>query len=176
MRVFWQRGYDKTSVDDLEAETGVGRKSLYRVFQDKPALFLAALRQYRQLMSKEVLAPLRRPKAGLAEVEGLLMTLCRRAETPEGRMGCLICNTALEWGSAWPEASEQVEGYWRDLQQALRSALRQDRLGSRLTEPELQREANFLLAVVQSLCVMARSGARPEVLQDVVHTALLRLR
>jgi AcrR family transcriptional regulator len=39
-QVFWSKGYDGVTIDDLVAGMGVGRPSLYAVFGDKRAIFL----------------------------------------------------------------------------------------------------------------------------------------
>src|SRR5260370_14206898 len=46
IRVFWAKGYDAVTVDDLVAGMGVARPSLYAVFGDKAALFMRSLRAY----------------------------------------------------------------------------------------------------------------------------------
>jgi AcrR family transcriptional regulator len=43
---FWERGYEKTSMQDLVDRMGIGRRSLYDTFGDKHSLFLRALRRY----------------------------------------------------------------------------------------------------------------------------------
>src|SRR6185369_919760 len=45
-QVFWSKGYDGTTIDDLVDGMGVGRPSLYSVFGDKRTLFLRVLRAY----------------------------------------------------------------------------------------------------------------------------------
>ena len=47
-RVFWNRGFEHTSLDDLCAATGLGRSSLYAAFGDKRALYLKALARYEE--------------------------------------------------------------------------------------------------------------------------------
>ncbi len=49
MHVFWQHGYEGTSLSELVEQLGVGRQSLYDTFGDKHALYLAALDRYRQI-------------------------------------------------------------------------------------------------------------------------------
>ena len=49
MQLFWQRGYEATSIGDLVEHLGVGRQSLYDTFGDKYALYLEALDRYRDL-------------------------------------------------------------------------------------------------------------------------------
>ena len=48
VQVFWSRGFEGTSIADLEEATGLGRQSLYNAFGDKRHLFLAALEHYRR--------------------------------------------------------------------------------------------------------------------------------
>src|SRR6201982_3798200 len=45
-QVFWSKGYDGGTIDDLVAGMGVGRPSLYAVFGDKRTLFLRVLKTY----------------------------------------------------------------------------------------------------------------------------------
>ena len=46
IQVFWSKGYDGVTVDDLVDGMGVGRPSLYSIFGDKRTLFLRVLRAY----------------------------------------------------------------------------------------------------------------------------------
>lgn len=176
MIVFWQKGFERASVTDLEAGTGVGRKSLYRAFRDKEDLFLAALGNYRRFMGEENLAPLLEDDADLADIDALLRKLASLGGTPEGAMGCLICNTAVELGKEMPEAARHVDGYFDQTRAAMLNALKGAAAKGQivLAADELLREANFLLAVIQSLCVLGRAGASKETLDDVVSSALKR--
>jgi len=60
-QVFWSKGYDGVTIDDLVAGMGVGRPSLYAVFGDKRTIFLRVLRAYAEtkgaLAAKALLAP-----------------------------------------------------------------------------------------------------------------------
>jgi len=176
MMVFWQKGYERTSVADIEAGTGVGRKSLYRTFRDKKELFIAALGNYRVFMVQENLAPLLKTGADLSDVETLLNKLSSLGGTPQGGMGCLICNTAVELGNDMPEAARHVEMYFGQIRAAMLNALEGAVAKGQivLADEELPREANFLLGIVQSLCMLGRSGSSRETLEDVARCALKR--
>ena len=60
-QVYWLKGYDGVTIDDLVAGMGVGRPSLYAVFGDKRALFLRVLKAYAEkkgaLAAKALLSP-----------------------------------------------------------------------------------------------------------------------
>ena len=45
-QVYWLKGYDGVTIDDLVAGMGVGRPSLYAIFGDKRTLFLRVLKDY----------------------------------------------------------------------------------------------------------------------------------
>jgi TetR/AcrR family transcriptional regulator, transcriptional repressor for nem operon len=177
MMVFWRKGYERTSVGDLEEETGVGRKSLYRAFHDKEDLFLASLAAYRRFMNEDNLAHLIREDADLETIRALLDRLAGLGGTAEGSMGCLICNTAVEVGRDHPEVSRHVEGYFDQIRRGMTLALRNaaSRGQVRLTEGEIAQEANFLFGVVQSLCVFGRAGVEAKAMRDVVASAMRRL-
>src|ERR1700739_4001531 len=61
IQVFWSKGYDGVTIDDLVAGMGVGRPSLYAVFGDKRAIFLRVLKAYAEkkgaLAAKALLSP-----------------------------------------------------------------------------------------------------------------------
>src|SRR5271155_385664 len=60
-QVFWSKGYDGVTIDDLVAGMGVGRPSLYSVFGGKRTLFLRVLKDYAAkkgaLAAKALLSP-----------------------------------------------------------------------------------------------------------------------
>src|SRR3954469_25133748 len=60
-QVFWSKGYDGVTIDDLVAGMGVGRMSLYAVFGDKRTLFLRVLKAYAgargALLAKAIFSP-----------------------------------------------------------------------------------------------------------------------
>jgi len=177
MSVFWRKGYERTSVADLEESTGIGRKSLYRKFEGKERLFLAALANYQDLMAKQNLSALMRAEADLADIRNLLENLVKIASTPEGSMGCLICNTAVEFGRENEAIANHVDAYFDQIRRALRNAL-EGAIAKKqieLAPAEITAEVNFLFGILQSLCVLGRAGLSKNALKDVVGTALKRL-
>ena len=177
MMVFWRKGFEATSVTDLEVETGVGRKSLYRTFHDKHDLFLKALETYRRLLSARNLAPMMEPDACLDTISRFLRGLAAYGGTDEAKMGCLICNTAMERSTEDPEAARQVQLYFDQIRRAFANALNGAvKRGELPADTDISRHANYLLGILQSICVLGRSGADADVILDVVETALAGLR
>ncbi|MBH5319654.1 TetR/AcrR family transcriptional regulator [Paenibacillus sp. GSMTC-2017] len=46
MQLFWEKGYEATSLSDLTSKMGIQKPSIYATFGDKKELFEAALRKY----------------------------------------------------------------------------------------------------------------------------------
>ena len=98
--VFWERGYEATSVADLEHATGLSRSSIYQAFGDKRELYQAALEHYRARWIEPRLAAMSAPGAGLAEIRAYLAVLAEFFESDPGiaMRGCLVVNGVSELG------------------------------------------------------------------------------
>jgi AcrR family transcriptional regulator len=68
MEVFWLKGYEATSMQDLVVAMGINRASLYATFEDKRQLFLAAIAHYDDTVVRPAIAPLEAPGAAKAEI------------------------------------------------------------------------------------------------------------
>src|ERR1700755_916964 len=71
-QVFWSKGYDGVTIDDLVAGMGVGRPSLYSVFGDKQTLFVRALKAYAEKKGARAAEALLSPQALRASLAGFL--------------------------------------------------------------------------------------------------------
>ena len=89
-QVFWSKGYDGVTIDDLVEGMGVGRPSLYAVFGDKREIFLRVLRAYAErkgvLAAKALLSP-----QGLRDsIAGFLRFAVESATEKGSARGCLL--------------------------------------------------------------------------------------
>ncbi|MGA9017624.1 MAG: TetR/AcrR family transcriptional regulator [Candidatus Cybelea sp.] len=90
IQVFWSKGYDGVTVDDLVAGMGVGRPSLYSIFGDKRTLFLRVLKAYAEKKGALAAAALHSPRT-LRDSLGAFMRNAVETATEEGSApGCLL--------------------------------------------------------------------------------------
>ena len=82
-QVFWSKGYDGVTIDDLVAGMGVGRPSLYAVFGDKRTIFLRVLRAYAETKGARAAKALLSPQALRDSLAGFLRHAVESA-TEEG--------------------------------------------------------------------------------------------
>src|SRR5262249_24207113 len=82
--LFWEQGYEATSISDLEQRTGLNRSSLYHEFGSKHELFEAALECYADRVIAQLLADLRNDEATLDTVAALFRRLAKLFRTHTG--------------------------------------------------------------------------------------------
>jgi len=177
MREFWGRGYRETSVDNLVEATGVQPGSLYNAFPGgKRGLFLKALDRYSKLVVPEKLGALEDPGAGMAELRAYFDGLVDDLTTPEGRMGCLMVNSAMELAAEDSEVGAIVRNHMqrleRNAEQALRNAQRRGEIAAHM-DPHAK--ATQLMATGMGLMVVGKTGPGRKVLETIVEAAFAGL-
>ena len=89
-QVFWSKGYDGVTIDDLVAGMGVGRPSLYAVFGDKRAIFLRALKAYAEAKGARAATALLSPQNLRDSIAGFLKYAVESATEKGSARGCLL--------------------------------------------------------------------------------------
>jgi TetR/AcrR family transcriptional repressor of nem operon len=107
MELFWQRGYEATSVQDLVERTGVGRRSMYDTFGDKHSLYLLALARFTGAAETAFRQAAATATDGLSGVRGLFAVLLT-SDSDDDRRGCLVVNSATEVGPSDDAAAEHL--------------------------------------------------------------------
>lgn len=110
VRRFWARGYEATSVRDLETATGVGMTSLYNAFGGKRELFRSALEHYSECRTRECLREIECLPSAADRIRTFVARITEAALGDPDRMGCLVINTAIELGPHDKEIREIVAG------------------------------------------------------------------
>src|SRR2546426_9663255 len=94
LQVFWQKGYEGTSLSDLTEAMGINRPSLYAAFGNKEELFRKVLALYFKGPSAYAHESLQRPTAR-AVVEHLLHGAINMLTGPKSPSTCMWVNCAL---------------------------------------------------------------------------------
>jgi AcrR family transcriptional regulator len=89
-QVFWSKGYDGVTIDDLVAGMGVGRPSLYAVFGDKRAIFLRVLKAYAERKGASAAKALLSPLSLRDSITGFLRYAVKSATVKGSARGCLL--------------------------------------------------------------------------------------
>src|ERR1700761_7834454 len=89
-QVFWSKGYDGVTIDDLVAGMGVGRPSLYAIFGDKRTIFLRVLKAYAERKGAAAAKALLSPQGLRDSIAGFLRYAVESATEKGSARGCLM--------------------------------------------------------------------------------------
>ncbi len=175
MRVFWERGYAATSVQDLVEGTGLSRSSLYNTFESKQGLYQQALRRYQAVTTAnvELLA-----EAGSVKelVRRLLMRIVEDELGDPQRRGCLVANATLELAGHDKAVAELVAHNFLRLQKALEKLIvRGQQTGEIRPDRNPRALARFFVNTMQGMRVLSKGSTqanRRQCLLDVIDVAL----
>ncbi|MEV4257098.1 TetR family transcriptional regulator [Spirillospora sp. NPDC049652] len=174
LELFWERGYEGTSMADLVERTGVARASLYATFGGKHDLYVRALDLYGR-SQPDIVEELSRPGPVLPGVRALVERFAAESRGPSLR-GCMVVNAAVEMAGRDATAARQVEASWTHLETALTSALIRARAQGELSADRDPRAlARFLLVLLQGMRVLGRAPGGEERLRDAADQALALL-
>ncbi|ASR49511.1 TetR family transcriptional regulator [Paenibacillus kribbensis] len=96
MELFWEKGYEATSLSDLTAKMGIQRPSLYAAFGDKKELFEAALRKYNQFHASYVRARLQSVPSVKEALRAFFEGIVAEAYGEVPNRGCFCLNVMVE--------------------------------------------------------------------------------
>ena len=93
MKLFWGKGFDATSVDELANAMGIGRPSMYNAFGDKEAIFMRCLAHYDETTVSGPLRILAEAPTAAAAIEGYLQAIAVGGSGDPTHRGCLFVST-----------------------------------------------------------------------------------
>ncbi len=159
MNVFWEKGYEATSVQDLVDATGINRFSMYQAFGDKRGLFLRALEHYFRRVLPQILHLSEDAAGGVTTIRRYFEALETTIMSPLGHRGCFGQNTGIELAHRDDAALEPLNSMYAELNRNFERALETARTRSDIKPGTPVAEiARFLVTVAQGMILMAKTG------------------
>lgn len=156
MRAFWVKGFDATTLDDLEAVTGLGRGSLYGAFGDKRALFLKAIERYVGHTIERHANDLD-PAGGKAAIVGFFAAVCSDAGSDAQHRGCMLTNCSVELAARDADVAARVEHHLTALERRFVRAIETAQArGEIAPDRDAEGLARVLIAALQGIQVLAK--------------------
>lgn len=173
MELFWEKGYESTSIQDLLDGLGINRFSLYATFTGKRELFGSALDRYLEEQVAPQVREMWEGREGFGAIRRYFEALLARATGPAGWWGCLMVNTAVEMAPRDRGAARQVKAFMETMEEAFyRALVRARKAGEVQSVMPARLLAQFLTGTVLSLQVLARTRAPLRELKRQVELAL----
>jgi len=173
MHVFWEKGYEGTSMADLIESIGMKAPSLYAAFGNKDAIFKEVVQKYLPIVVNGQLATLNNTSDIVEAVENTLKECVRLFTSPDNPHTCLIMTAAI---NASPEHQDHVvslramrEDYRNAWVQRFERAEQERQLSGKMSPQQL---ADFYVTLIQGMSLRAKDGANK---QDLTRTAEIAL-
>ena len=173
MEVFWTRGYEGASIQDLVKHMGINRQSMYDTFGDKHSLFLEALDRYREIQSRKLFEVLERPGSMKRNLRQLFEEAVARSLSAEGRRGCFVGNSMSELAGRCKETATRTCNSVASAEKMFQKALQRGKEQGELRRvSDTRAVARFLYSNLQGLLLMAKATRDRKLLNDVVKVTL----
>ncbi|MGW8754539.1 TetR/AcrR family transcriptional regulator [Bacillus wiedmannii] len=96
MQLFWEKGYEATSLSDLTSRMGIQRPSIYSAFGDKKELFEAALRRYTMSRASDIRNRLQSHSSVKESFSIFFADVVNEEYAGDLSKGCFCINTMVE--------------------------------------------------------------------------------
>ena len=173
MEVFWEHGYEGTSMTDLTGAMGINSPSLYAAFGGKEELFRAAVGLYGETEGGLTDRALREEPTACAAIEAMLRDNALAYSTGQGPRGCMIVLA----GSTYTTRSESVRDFLIECRAETVEQVR-TRIDRGITDGDLPATidaamiADFYTTVLYGLSIRARDGAATAELNKIIDGAM----
>jgi TetR/AcrR family transcriptional repressor of nem operon len=177
LNLFWEKGYNGTSIRDLEKAMNVGKSSIYNTFGDKDSLFFAALKHYMNFEQARISGSITGAGNAMSAIRSLFGCVINPPQFQgKSLSGCLLVDSFTELARTSPavkQFAEDAKAATLELLKMLitRAQVEGDIPASKKT-PEL---ALYLFTSMQGLKVSGLLFKNPKELAPVVDTILKSL-
>ena len=164
MELFWEQGYEKTSMGDLVEHMGIHRKSLYDTFGDKHTLYLKAIDCYKEHIKDKI-----KEKTLSAETSSkAIETIFEYAigGDKEKSLGCLLVNATTELALRDREVEEKTEESFLQTESLFAERVRK---GQQTGEFSKNFNADDLAGILHSTLLGIRVYTRTSVSKEKLH-------
>ncbi|MDF2680447.1 MAG: transcriptional regulator, TetR family [Brevibacillus sp.] len=172
MLVFWEKGYEATSIPDLLKAMGLSRSSLYETFVDKQTLYVEAMQHYKKTNQKKrnLLVNASSAKTGIRQYFDQHITSAFDEDLPKG---CLITNAALGFDSPDEQLHKLIRDSFDELEKAFFELLSKgQQTGEIDSKKDSKALSHLLLNLNHSINVVSKVKTDKKIIYDMMNTVI----
>jgi AcrR family transcriptional regulator len=173
MRLFWERGYEATSIAELAAAMGVNPPSLYAAFGNKRQLFLEAVDRYQERNGGFIARALAEAPTAREAARRIFHAAAELYVRPDCPRGCMLAQSASVRGAGSEDIVADVAARRDGGRQAIRARLEAAvRAGDLPPATDTAGLAAFVMAVLHGMSAGARDGMDAAALRRIAEHAM----
>jgi TetR/AcrR family transcriptional repressor of nem operon len=162
MQVFWDKGYEATTMQDLVKASGLLKGSLYGAFGDKQTIYLAALKHYSRTRMHAQIEILNGEGSVRRKISRLFDNVIEATKRDVFAGGCLLCNASLEQAVKDKLVKNEIKTTIRRLKVAIVDAVKKEGVN----EDQAASLAAFIISAYFGTRVLAKAGAPAAMIGD----------
>ncbi|MEK5056873.1 TetR/AcrR family transcriptional regulator [Paenibacillus shunpengii] len=171
MKLFWEQGYEKTSMSDLVEHMGIHRRSIYDTFGDKHSLFLKAMDRFHNKVDAGLTGKVKRSDTATEALQLIFDYMIYGEE--DSPSGCLMVNSAVELAMRDADVDSKSTESFKISEQLLKDIIIWgQRNGEFSTANNADELAEHLHTVCVGLRVMTRTSMPKEKLHRIAEVSL----
>lgn len=176
MRLFWRRGYENTSMQDLLEAMHLSKSSLYQAFGGKQELFERCIARYSDFLVGQLRTALAESPSGQMFIRQFLEGVLDEAHGECEARGCLVLNTANEFARRNTSIAEAVAiGLGRFHGVLLDAVRRAQDEGDIPQERDAAMLANYLVSNMSGLKTLSKAGADEASMRGIIEVVMKAL-
>ncbi len=173
MHVFWSRGFEASSMQDILKATGLSKSSLYQTFGSKQDLFDSCLEFYCNDSYSKFKEILNNSTSGREFIESLFKSITASCDSDEGKKGCFLMNTVSEFGKRDKHLAEAMNNQIKRVEQILAEAIKRDKTEKKLNQDLDEKAlATYFITNMSGLRTMVKAGLSPKRTEEVIKNIL----
>jgi len=175
MNLFWEKGYESTSIQDIVTATGLKPGSLYAAYGNKEGIFKAVIEMYTAYSLQTVTNILEADGDMLENIEAFLNLVIITVISNETNNGCLLVKTLLVVSHKDEKIQKQIAKFYEQLEPILKnSIIKAKERGQTLVEPDVF--TTFIFSTIYGSHVHYKTFKQKKILQQNVALLMKQLR
>jgi len=170
--VFWKKGFNSTSMNDLVEATGLNKHSMYGEFKSKEGLFLECIDNYVNKSTKSIADILAEKPLGIRNIKAFFENRIEYASSGECD-GCLLVNTAVEGKTLNDKLNKIVNNNLYVQKTMFYSCLRTAQENGEIPkEKDCKMLADYLMCFLEGLMVMGKTNPTKKSVNKIMDTVM----
>lgn len=168
LQVFYEKGYEATSVAQLGEAMNMKPPSLYNAFGDKEQLFIEVLDHYHRPY-QESLVQIFSDAKDTREAIRLLMEKSKNLHANTNPIGCLVVNSTVNAGSEGSPIADKIKSLHDTTEKLIYQRLKQgQQMGEIPSTVKIAKLAHYVSGILLGAAALARGQKSPAAVKDLL--------
>lgn len=173
VKLFWLKGYNGTSMQDLVDYLGISRSSLYDTYVDKHTLYLKALEYYQHTATQQIADILHSTDSAKKTMRQIFDLTANSLLTDKQHKGCFMLNAEVEVAPQDTEVMNLVCKSERQFEDAIYQTIKKGQKSGEISNNlDARALTHFFANTIKGIRVSVKSTQEKIVFNDIIQTSL----